>query len=143
MSHILRCNRFVLCEREPYASHVLTGALPAFVSFAGQGKLSGAIVENVTARVDLPPISASLTGYIRSPVTRREMGTARMSYATVKAAKTTDNQRESSEQPALHRRYGQIGISAVAAAARYQGGAKNPAYAPVAIKVDAVTAAFG
>jgi hypothetical protein len=26
--------------------------------------------------------------------------------------------------------YGQIGISAVAAAARYQGGAKNPAYAP-------------
>ena len=34
----------------------------------------------------------------------------------------------------LHRRYGQIGISAVAAAVRYQGGAKNPAYAPVAIK---------
>jgi hypothetical protein len=30
----------------------------------------------------------------------------------------------------LHRRYGQIGISAVAAAARYQGAAKNPAYAP-------------
>ncbi|HWX82138.1 MAG TPA: hypothetical protein VNZ48_00950 [Xanthobacteraceae bacterium] len=26
--------------------------------------------------------------------------------------------------------YGQIGISAVAAAARYQGSAKNPAYAP-------------
>lgn len=66
-----------------------------------------------------------------------------MSYATAKAAKKTDNQRESSEQPALHRRYGQIGISAVAAAARYQGGAKNPAYAPVPIKVDAVTATFG
>jgi hypothetical protein len=30
----------------------------------------------------------------------------------------------------LDRRYGQIGISAVAAAVRYQGGAKNPAYAP-------------
>ena len=33
-------------------------------------------------------------------------------------------------QPALDSRYGQIGISAVAAAARYQGAAKNPAYAP-------------
>jgi hypothetical protein len=31
---------------------------------------------------------------------------------------------------ALDRRYGEIGISAVAAAARYQGAAKNPAYAP-------------
>jgi hypothetical protein len=30
--------------------------------------------------------------------------------------------------------YGQIGISAVAAAARYQGTAKNPAYAPTPIK---------
>lgn len=33
------------------------------------------------------------------------------------------------QQP-LDSRYGQIGISAVAAAARYQGSAKNPAYAP-------------
>jgi hypothetical protein len=33
-------------------------------------------------------------------------------------------------QPALDSRYGQIGISAVAAAARYQGAAKNTAYAP-------------
>ena len=33
-------------------------------------------------------------------------------------------------QPALDSRYGQIGISAVAAAARYQGAAKNLAYAP-------------
>jgi hypothetical protein len=32
--------------------------------------------------------------------------------------------------PALDARYGRIGISAVAAAARYQGVAKNPAYAP-------------
>ena len=30
----------------------------------------------------------------------------------------------------LDRRYQQIGISAVAAAVRYQGAAKNPAYAP-------------
>jgi len=34
------------------------------------------------------------------------------------------------ESTALDRRYGQIGISAVAAAVRYQGGCKNPAYAP-------------
>jgi hypothetical protein len=33
-------------------------------------------------------------------------------------------------RPALDACYGQIGISAVAAAARYQGAAKNPAYAP-------------
>lgn len=33
-------------------------------------------------------------------------------------------------RPALDACYGQIGISAVAAAARYQGTAKNPAYAP-------------
>jgi hypothetical protein len=34
------------------------------------------------------------------------------------------------EGSALDRRYRQIGISAVAAAVRYQGVAKNPAYAP-------------
>lgn len=34
----------------------------------------------------------------------------------------------------LDRRYGQIGILAVAAAVRYQGVAKNPAYAPASTK---------
>jgi hypothetical protein len=34
----------------------------------------------------------------------------------------------------LDQRYRQIGIPAVAAAARYHGAAKNPAYAPVAAK---------
>jgi hypothetical protein len=34
----------------------------------------------------------------------------------------------------LDRCYGQIGIAAVAAAARYQGSAKNPAYAPASSK---------
>jgi hypothetical protein len=37
---------------------------------------------------------------------------------------------DTSARPALDSRYGQIGISAVAAAARYQGQAKNTAYAP-------------
>jgi hypothetical protein len=34
------------------------------------------------------------------------------------------------EEPELDRRYGAIGISAVAAAVRYQSDCKNPAYAP-------------
>jgi hypothetical protein len=37
---------------------------------------------------------------------------------------------------ALQRRYGQIGISAVAAAVRYQGDSKNPAYAPAVAAVE-------
>jgi hypothetical protein len=38
--------------------------------------------------------------------------------------------KSSNRNIALQHCYGQIGISAVAAAARYQGGGKNPAYAP-------------
>jgi hypothetical protein len=34
------------------------------------------------------------------------------------------------QNTALHQCYRQIGISAVAAAARYRGDSKNPAYAP-------------
>lgn len=49
------------------------------------------------------------------------------------ARKNDDAARLSPERTELDRRYGQIGISAVAAAVRYQGAAKNPAYAPVAI----------
>ena len=37
-------------------------------------------------------------------------------------------------RPALDACYGRIGISAVAAAARYQGSSKNQAYAPAALK---------
>lgn len=47
-------------------------------------------------------------------------------------ADTTANKTD--ETLALAGRYGQIGISAVAAAAQYQGIAKNPAYAPVQTK---------
>ncbi len=42
---------------------------------------------------------------------------------------------KSSENNAIQRYYGRIGIPAVAAAVRYQGDSKNPAYAPVAIHV--------
>ena len=41
------------------------------------------------------------------------------------------------EQTQLAGRYGAIGISAVAAALRYAGVAKNPAYAPVVHRRDA------
>jgi hypothetical protein len=50
------------------------------------------------------------------------------------AAETVDQ--TTKDHTALHLCYGQIGISAVAAAVRYQGGAKNPAYAPAVIKSD-------
>jgi hypothetical protein len=46
------------------------------------------------------------------------------------------NHKPANHGTALDRCYGQIGISAVAAAARYQGGGKNPAYAPVANRWD-------
>ncbi len=56
-----------------------------------------------------------------------------MPEVTAKAANNITGQthKASSESVALHLRYRKIGISAVAAAARYQGSAKNPAYAPV------------
>ena len=56
---------------------------------------------------------------------------------TMSAAKAKKTKQNTAGKPAnqstapLDRCYGQIGISAVAAAARYQGSAKNPAYAPV------------
>jgi hypothetical protein len=40
------------------------------------------------------------------------------------------------DECALHLCYREIGISAVAAAARYQGDAKNVAYAPAPIRLD-------
>lgn len=47
-----------------------------------------------------------------------------------KTEKTDQAARLSTDRTELDRRYGQIGISAVAAAARYLGAAKNSAYAP-------------
>ncbi len=69
-----------------------------------------------------------------------------MDYATAKTAKKTaqNNKTQKTGKSAEHadhgtaldRCYGQIGISAVAAAARYQGAGKNPAYAPVVNRWD-------
>jgi hypothetical protein len=63
-----------------------------------------------------------------------------MQEVTAKSANKIGNQRKprksSDEQIALHLCYRQIGISAVAAAARYQSGAKNPAQASAANRLD-------
>ncbi|MGA2310908.1 MAG: hypothetical protein ABSF87_00860 [Xanthobacteraceae bacterium] len=63
-----------------------------------------------------------------------------MNDVTADVAENTASQRAArkaaDENLALQLCYGQIGISAVAAAVRYQGDAKNPAYAPVAMKAD-------
>ncbi len=62
--------------------------------------------------------------------------TAKMAKKTTKTAQKTKDTGNTSkiggEGADLAHRYRQIGISAVAAAVRYQGVAKNPAYAPVA-----------
>ena len=49
---------------------------------------------------------------------------------------TTAQPSQQSEVPSLDRRYGKIGISAVAAALPYQSDAKNTAYAPVVARPD-------
>jgi len=54
--------------------------------------------------------------------------------------KSTDTAKSPSQRtdktPELDLRYGKIGISAVAAALRYQSDSRNPAYAPVAHRQD-------
>ena len=51
-----------------------------------------------------------------------------------KTAENTAAAKNSAQHSSLDQRYGQIGISAVAAAVRYQSVTKNPAYAPVPTK---------
>jgi hypothetical protein len=57
-----------------------------------------------------------------------------------KSLAKTSHQRKprkcSDAEIALDLSYGQIGISAVAAAARYQSGARNPGHPPVVVKLD-------
>ena len=62
-----------------------------------------------------------------------------MQHATAGMAnKTTQKDSKArklaTEITSLDRRYGKIGISAVAAAVRYQGAGKNPAYAPSPVR---------
>ena len=59
-----------------------------------------------------------------------------MTSIAAELAKKTGQTTNARKMPGelLDQRYRQIGISAVAAAARYHGAAKNPAYAPAAVK---------
>jgi hypothetical protein len=59
-----------------------------------------------------------------------------MTSITAEQAKKSSQKTSARKPPGevLDQRYHDIGIPAVAAAARYQGAAKNPAYAPVAPK---------
>ncbi|HET9245443.1 MAG TPA: hypothetical protein VFO15_06540 [Xanthobacteraceae bacterium] len=54
------------------------------------------------------------------------------------AAQSGENARR--DEPSLDSRYGEIGISAVAAALQYQSEVKNPAYAPAVHQPDKWTA---
>ncbi len=117
-----------------YGPDKLSEGLPLQVHLAARGSASG----NVTATRVLPPISAALLAYdfIIADNTR-EWGsvmtnvTAEMANKTAQADKTSKFSDQTAAQNAsLDGRYLQIGISAVAAAVRYQGTAKNPAYAP-------------
>jgi hypothetical protein len=60
----------------------------------------------------------------------------RMTSIAAELAKTSGQKTNARKYPGelLDQRYRQIGIPAVAAAARYHGAAKNPAYAPAAVK---------
>jgi hypothetical protein len=60
--------------------------------------------------------------------------TAEMAEKITAKNKAREASGENAGNIALDRRYRQIGISAVAAAVRYQGVAKNPAYAPAPTK---------
>ncbi len=62
------------------------------------------------------------------------MGFVMQNVAAEMAKNTASRRADERETATLDNRYGQIGISAVAAAVRYQGGAKNPAYAPCSNK---------
>jgi hypothetical protein len=48
-------------------------------------------------------------------------------------------QKSAPDEQNLDSRYGEIGISAVAAALHYKSEAKNPAYAPVVPRLDKLT----
>jgi len=52
-------------------------------------------------------------------------------------ADDNNNKKPPQERPDLDRRYGRIGISAVAAALHFPCDSKNPAYAPVACREQA------
>jgi hypothetical protein len=78
----------------------------------------------------LLPISAALARHLEE---RLKASTEQQMTKKNAAASSQNNSRN---EPNLDSRYGEIGISAVAAALQYQSEAKNPAYAPVAAQLE-------
>jgi hypothetical protein len=85
---------------------------------------------------DLSPTSAALDAYDRAVAHDNGNGVRNMSDVAARSAKMAKPRKCADAQTALDLRYGQIGISAVAAAARYQSGARNPGHPPVIVKLD-------
>jgi hypothetical protein len=70
----------------------------------------------------------------RASSLQKGTGLSAMNETKAATAKAASNNKHAAGHTALQQSYGEIGISAVAAAVRYQGAAKNPAYAPAPTK---------
>lgn len=131
--HRSRCISGTLVRLVPlvgrqYAPHTLSDSLPRLLSVG-----HAAAPPNVTTAHDLLPISAALIAYNLIIAYQNGRDELPMSEKSADVARKINQSGEIDRKftgTALDSCYGQIGISAVAAAARYQGGAKNPAYAP-------------
>jgi hypothetical protein len=83
---------------------------------------------------DFLRISALLACHLVS--VRQDQKTQKTSMELAMKSNSAAQPELQSEASSLDRRYGKIGISAVAAALPYQSDAKNPAYAPVVPRSD-------
>jgi hypothetical protein len=94
------------------------------------------LADKVTPVDLLSPISAALAAYHARIAIDKGNGVQSMKDVTAASAKNNKARQSSDEHTALHLCYRQIGISAVAAAARYNGEVKIPALARVAVSAD-------
>jgi hypothetical protein len=76
----------------------------------------------------LPPILPLSAGIVLIPQAIEQK--KKENAMTPEQTAHSEQQDRAGQHANLDRQYGNIGISAVAAALRYQGGGKNPAYAP-------------
>jgi hypothetical protein len=113
-------------QRKQYVSDSLTSGLPGVLSATREAGCGGACRAGGRVAANFGRLNRLERHYHEREWERGS------TMKDVSANTAHQPAKLSNQQVALHLCYGQIGISAVAAAARYQGGAKNPAYAPVA-----------
>ena len=101
--------------------------------FAGEN--AGTVADIASIKHDYPPISAAFDDQLAGQ-RDFELVEEMMTVATGVKPQQEANQRQPERREDLGIRYGAIGISAVAAAVRYAGAAKNQAYAPVVHQVE-------